>query len=426
MISAKISADGFLCLCLCLCLSLVGGVSYASANVSLNHDDLKDLIKNKNRKFMASNLDLSSSENRLNYVSRSFLPTALVSLTDEKFQTAYYPKMTQPEYILRLNFNLFKGGRDALEESARVAQRNGTQAGMEQVFQNELFALRKLFWELVYSRELRNIYLNAIQQNKINLERASKRISAGLTTQVDRLEFEISSTQLQQDLARIEVNISNTQRHIAALTNFDPETQFDTILEIPHDHFDALGEEKFDAENFRDVRLEKSSQADLQARGKIFKRWWTPSLNLYGESILYNFRERNFYRERDRVDNAVGINLALNFDGLQEQRDGEALVARSEAAGLRASQIKAETEATFNTSKQLLLLLHKLIHEGEKNVEKGRHYMEMTLSDYNRGIKNSPDVLSAMLKNLEFKKRFVELRRDYAVTKAQMQSILSI
>ena len=92
---------------------------------------------------------------------------------------------------------------------------------------------------------------------------------------------------------------------------------------------------------------------------------------------------------------------------------------------MRADQIKIEAEAAFNTAQQELLLLHDLIHEGEKNVEKGAQYFSQTQDEYSRGIKNSPDVLSATNKQLEFKKRFAELRRDYAIAKAQIQSLLA-
>jgi len=100
-------------------------------------------------------------------------------------------------------------------------------------------------------------------------------------------------------------------------------------------------------------------------------------------------------------------------------------VAKSLASQLRADQIKIEAEAAFNTAKQELSLLHDLIHEGEKSVEKGAQYLNQTQNEYARGVKNSPDVLSATLKQLDFKKRFAELRRDYAVAKAQLQSLLA-
>lgn len=327
-------------------------------------------------------------------------------------------------YSLRANINLFRGGRDILEERAREAQKSGMQIQTAQIIQTELFEVREQFWNLVYLRELKILYEKTLEQNKRNLNGAVRRISAGLATSVDRLEFEISDTQLTQDLARIQVATSTTQRRIAALLALAPESIFNTITEIPHDHNDDTATRTMDFNLFRDVRLEMTNKAEFEAQGNILKRWWTPSFDIYAESILYNFRERDFYSQNDRIDNALGVRLTFNFDGFQQQYDGEAFIAKSMAAKLRADQIKIEAEASFNTAKQELALIHDLIHQGEKNVGKGQDYLQATQSEYARGVKNSVDVLSATMKQLEFKKRFAELRRDYAVAKSQLEALL--
>ena len=406
-----------------LSVILFNQIGYAA--MPLDADDLEQLIKSKNKKVAATVLELRGVEKRLGYFKRSFIPTGEAWVGQEKFQTGPYETMSEPMYSLRANFNLYRGGRDYLEETARKAQKNGMEVQSQQVLQNELLEARELYWNLVYFKEIQSFYIATLKQNEINLSKALKRISSGLSTSVDKLEFEISETQLKQDMARITVAISTTQRRIAALLGLEAETQFDTITLVPHDHNDSTPQQTMDFNLFRDVRLELSRKIDFEAQGKILKRWWTPRFDVYGESILYNFRERSFYTQNDQIDNALGVRLSFNFDGFQGQYDGEALIAKSLASQLRADQIKIEAEAAFNTAKQELGLLHDLIHEGEKNVVKGAEYLSQTQSEYARGVKNSPDVLSATLKQLEFKRRFAELRRDYAVAKAQLQSLLA-
>ncbi len=393
--------------------------------MNLEFEDLETLIKTKNKKVAATTLELRGVEKRLGYLKRSFIPTGEAWVGQEKFQTGPYETMNEPMYSLRANVNLYRGGRDYLEEVSRKAQKSGMEVQAQQVFQNELFEARELYWNLVYLREISTLYESTLKQNENNLGKAVKRINSGLSTRVDRLEFEISETQLSQDMARITVAISTTQRRISALLGLNAETQFNTISQIPHDHNDTTPTQTMDFNLFRDVRLELANKIDFEAQGKILKRWWTPNVDVYAESILYNFRERSFYTQNDQIDNALGIRLSFHFDGLQRQYDGESLIAKSLASQLRADQIKIEAEASFNTARQELALLHELIHEGEKNVEKGADYLRETQSEYARGVKNSPDVLSATLKQLEFKKRFAELRRDYAIAKAQIQSLMA-
>ena len=397
--------------------------SYAA--MPLAADDLEELIKTKNKKVAATTLELRGVEKRLGFLKRSFIPTGEASVGQEKFQTGPYETMNEPMYTLRANLNLYKGGRDSLEETSRRAQKTSMEVQAQQVLQNELFDARELYWNLVYLREINILYSNTLKQNENNLSKALKRINSGLSTNVDKLEFEISETQLKQDMARISVAISTTQRRISAVLGLPPETEFETATLVPHDHNDTTPTQTMDFNLFRDVRLELANKVDFEAQGKILKRWWTPRVDVYAESILSTFRERSFYTQSDQIDNALGIRLSFHFDGLQGQYDGEALVAKSLASQLRADQIKIEAEAAFNTARQELTLLHDLIHEGEKSVEKGAQYLGQTQSEYARGVKNSPDVLSATLKQLEFRKRFAELRRDYAVAKAQLQSLLA-
>lgn len=391
----------------------------------LRYDELEEIIRTKNKKVLGTKLELYGAEKRVGFLKRSFIPTGEASIGQENFQTGPYESMSEPTYTLKANINLYRGGRDGLEEKSRKAQRLATRVQTDQVIQTELFLARELFWNLVYLKEVKKLFEDALKDNKVNLAKANVRINAGLATKTDRLEFEISETILKQDLARVTVSIATTQRNFLAILGMPSETIIETIDRIPHDHNDTTSNLTMDFNLFRDVRLEYANKVDFEAQGEILKRWWTPSIDVYAESSLYTFRERDFYTQNDRIDNALGIKLSFNFDGFQGKFDGESLVAKARAAELNASQIKIESEAAFNSAKQELDLLHQLIHDGEKSVVKGAEYLKQTQDEYGRGVKNSPDVLSATIKQLEFKKRFAEIRRDYAIAKAQLQSLLS-
>lgn len=399
--------------------------SIVSAQEDLRFEDLPGLIKDRNKRAQAAALDVSAADMRLGYFKRSFLPRFEASSGFEKYETGPYASQADPFYFIRGSINLYRGGRDILEDKARLAEKEVMSVTNQQTFQGELFQARQLYWNLVYLLEVRSLYQETVSQNSRNLNQANKLIASGISTKVDRLEFEISGTQLNQDLARIEVDISNHNRQIAALIGRAPETQFRTEDRILHDHESPTVNESLDFATYRDVRREKAFQLNLETTSNLLKRWWVPNLDVYAESGLFTFRERNFYTQRDRMDSAVGVRLTLEFDGFQQKVDGEAFSARARASSLRAEQIKSETATVFNTAKQELILIHNLLHEGEKNVKKSQEYLDAILSEYNRGVKNSPDVLSASLKNLDFRRRFAELRRDYAVESARLEAMLA-
>ena len=120
--------------------SLYGQTGHTA--MSLEFDDLESLIKTKNKKVAATTLELRGVEKRLGYLKRSFIPTGEAWVGQEKFQTGPYETMSEPSYTLRANFNLYRGGRDSLEETSRTAQKNSMQVQAQQVLQNELFEAR--------------------------------------------------------------------------------------------------------------------------------------------------------------------------------------------------------------------------------------------------------------------------------------------
>jgi hypothetical protein len=115
------------------------------AATSLNYDDLESLIKSRNKKVAATTLELRGVEKRIGYLERSFIPTGEAWVGQEKFQTGPFETMNEPLYYLRANLNLYRGGRDSLEEKSRVAQKNSMSVQAEQVVQETLFQVRALF-----------------------------------------------------------------------------------------------------------------------------------------------------------------------------------------------------------------------------------------------------------------------------------------
>ena len=66
---------------------------------------------------------------------------------------------------------------------------------------------------------------------------------------------------------------------------------------------------------------------------------------------------------------------------------------------------------------------HDLIHSVEERVALAGHYLSNTLNEYDRGVKNSPDVLSASQRLISFRRRLTELRRNYQIAKVDVLSL---
>ena len=402
------------------------GLGAESKNVfELKFDDLPRLIQEHNKHVEGAKFFVHAADARTGFMRRSYLPKLNLLGGYETFQTGPYGQSSQPYGAIEARVNLFRGGRDALEENAREGQLGVSEAEFEQAYVKELTEARRAYWNIVFQRVMLSILKDAISQNERNLAAASRRISAGISTATDRLEFEMYRIQLEQDSTRLTLEASNSERTLNVLLGLAEGTSLDVTSDLPHEHDDALLRISLDTKSHRDVRALRGNEEISQARKAQAYRWWTPSLDIYGGYFLFTLRDRDYLSQRDRYDIVGGVQLTFElFDGLQSRSEGAALAWQANAYEAQAQQTARELQAQFATSKQALGLTHELIHAAEESVAKGKQYLSNTLAEYGRGVKNSPDVFGATQKYVDFRRRAAELKRDYHIARADILAAL--
>ena len=105
----------------------------------------------------------------------------------------------------------------------------------------------------------------------------------------------------------------------------------------------------------------------------------------------------------------------------QTRAASSVLAAKDVAASRRSLSAYAEAENLFS---RLSTLTDRLNLE-EKNLSKSEDYYKITLSEYKRGVKNSPDMVGASERLLEARIRNLEYRKDYYLTKLRIYELVS-
>jgi outer membrane protein TolC len=406
-------------------LLLTAAFTWADSSSRVEFDDLPALVAERNQHVTGAALKKEASLRQTGYLLRSYLPTLEAQVGGEAYQLGPQPLTGQPFGGVTARLNLFRGGRDWLEERSRTALANQADAGLEQRRMEELTKARRTFWDLVYQKELLNLVEEAIQKNQANLASANKRIQAGLATETDRIEFQMYAVQLEQDRARLILGKANSERMLNVLIGRPENTPIETIASIPHQHDDAILEKTLVAEAHRDVRALSAESESARSLGRQASRWWMPTLDLYGSYTLYPQQEREYPALVDRFEFATGVQLTFNvFDGLHANAEGAANTLKGEGSRLEAQQTAKELAAAFEGAKQELRLTHDLIHAGEQSVVAGTDYLRRTQAEYVRGVKNSPDVFAATEKYIDLRRRYADLRRDYQIAKAELLAML--
>jgi outer membrane protein len=393
-----------------------------SQEVQLEAGDLPRLIQEKNQNVTGARLLSEAAQHRTGHLARSFLPNLGLQGGAERFITGTSERAeTQPYALAEANLNIFRGGRDALEEEIRKAQVQMTSALERGTYAAELKDARDEYWVLIHKKELREALKESLELSQKNLSSANRRIERGLAPETDRLEFEIKLAQLNEAIDQTSHEIILSEARLRALLGMAPEAKINTSDLIPVESKEELPLRNYDPNLHPDVVSLKTSQSMALNQHRRAERWWLPSVDLYSQYALYTEREREFSSMRDRDDYAVGIRFTLNlFDGMQAKSEARAYAMETEAYQNQAAQRARTVLTQFETTQRELKNIAKLIQQAEKRIIVGRDFLNRSLEDYDRGVRNSLDILSAAELYFSLRQRAMELKRDYQFTKAEL------
>lgn len=408
-----------------LVVLLSAGSAWSQEAVELRFEDLPRLVREKNQTVAGAGLLALSARARSGHLSRSFLPSVALDGGGEHFQTGPYGARTQPYGQVEGRLNLYRGGRDRLEAEARGRETALAAGDAERVLAAELEAARTLFWELVCDRETAKVVSEARSRNEKHLEMASRRIARGLATETDRLDFEIHRSQLEEELDSLAHSTLLRQMLLAAALGLPPQTRLGTPERIEHAHDEALLAAAFDPASHPEAAALEARRRGAELERAKERRWWTPSVDVYGGYGLYTLRDRDYLTRSQRDDTVAGVRLSLGiFDGLRSRSEASALALKSQGLARQKAQRELALDAEVLAAKEYLRHDDELVHWAEARIEQGRKYLALTLDEYERGVKNSADVLAAAQKHLAFTRQHADRRRDYELAKAALSALL--
>lgn len=366
-----------------------------------------------------------ASEAKEGHLGRSFLPHLLLVGGEEHFKVESIPSKTEPYGFLEARFNLFRGGKDNLASEIIQLKSGLSKTQTDLKTREELNKIRKIQYEIIFNNELISILEREKEENLKIRSQANRRASSGVSTRTDSLEFTIFDSELEETIESLKHENKILKIGLAPLVGIETENlKFPSVLDHQHDEKLLARVENF--QNHPQVVSLKLENEIFQKEKSIDRRFWLPSVDVYG-GHYYNFELINRdFRDRNRLDaQAIGVRLTIElFDGLESSVAATSNQYRAEAKRLMAKHSERQSEAKFNMLKEDLIHTHEVMHYVLDRIKKSKDYLRLTLKEYDRGVKNSLDALTAMQRYYRYEKDYLEKKKEYHVIKADLLALL--
>lgn len=324
----------------------------------------------------------------------------------------------------KLEWNLFRGGRDSAKLDLAAAQETYSQTLLSLSRGKLTREVARVYYEMLFLLESRDLKEKALSINQDQMKLALRKKNSGFTSEADVIEFELREATLKSDLRLLDQELMSRSRELSSLlgrADTDSKLLVKGHLEKPKPSFDQEKLLRQIEERNPAVLKAKIEHDQSLSELSIARSDYYPSLDLetlYGK--LAN-EERVF---RDKNNYSIFLKLSIPiFSGLETRNESSArsYFAVAKEAELDRARLNAKKESEDAIS-ELSSLLERLDLE-EKNLERSEKYYKITSDEYRRGVKNSPDMVGAAERLLEAKVRNLEFRKSYYLTRLHLLDV---
>ncbi len=251
------------------------------------------------------------------------------------------------------------------------------------------------------------------------LAAARKRVDAGLATDSDILEFKMHQRALENDLRILKKEFELELRELertAGLGRFITSVNEDFIFREDSGSFDqvwnVIAKENLELKRAK-VEAIASKTEKVSALGEFLPR-------ISAEGQYGKLMETDFVESRKNSWEVVGKVTIPLFNGGSSWKRYQEKAAVADRALLSASQEEARLRNFAQNLYEKNLELKEKLKGEEENVGFAEKYFEMVMSEYRRGVKNSPDVASATDKLFEARWRLFETKIELSLGTAEL------
>ncbi|MGE4108438.1 MAG: TolC family protein [Bacteriovoracia bacterium] len=316
--------------------------------------------------------------------------------------------------------NLYNGGKDQAQVSIRSEEEKFQKLKLEKTKSQIEREISRKYYELLYLQEGIAVKEEALKANKAQNELALRKKSAGFTSQADVLEFELREATLNSDINLLRREETAKERELRRLLGRDDGP----IIRVGG----HLRRERFTQSDERLIKLALEERIDLKESEKNIAvsslqyrslfGGYLPRIDVEGKYGKLAGEERIFNNYNNSVVMLkVSIPIFSGLDTVYARQAQASEIAKNE---LSAGRVRQEIKVQIENALSGLRSIEERLNIEENNIERANKYYTITLAEYKKGVKNSPDVASAAERLFDAKLRNLEFRKDFYLTQIEI------
>lgn len=280
--------------------------------------------------------------------------------------------------------------------------------------------LTEILSEIIYLHSMQHILALELNVTKEQTKMASKKTAAGLTSSVDNLELELREQEIQ--LQTQQINQLHKESHEKLVQLFGSDEADSDLDNLQFETLDQLSKSRpYSQQSNPEVQ-----RALLISQMSALDPLLIESQNYPSIDLSYSFGRLTPDQSTSSANNEYRYSLQFSiplFTGFEYAHKKKSALYSSLAAKAQAQQAEISGSSDFHIllSKQgALLNLSKI---NERRLETSKRYFDLTVGEYKRGIKNSPDLVNATERWFSSQKRKYELLKELEIVRAKIESL---
>lgn len=382
---------------------------------------LEQMLKEKNQGLLALQLEMSAKERLATSAYSVYYPSleAVGGWGDNRMAD---PSDREKGYFGYLDgrINLFRGFKD----DSIVKQRNIAWQIAKLEYDKKWRELRQQLTEatseMIYLHKLQDILTTEENITKQHKQMAAKKVASGLTSSVDNLEFDLREEELR--IQKRQIDQRHEEAHQKLMQLLGEDIADSALTQLNYSPFEAASsapayspEKNLELQRAQ-LNFELREQEKKEARSEFL-----PSVD-----FTYSFGRvtpsENSPIEFNESLYAVKLSIPL-FSGFDSWNKIKASRLNVDAQKSQSQQTRNDEKSRYDGLTAKMAELSDLYKINERKLVTSKKYFDMTVAEYKRGIKNSPDLVGATERWFSSQKTKYELLKELEITKSKLENL---